>query len=233
MRDDDDDDDEDDRPRRKQRHKVANGPPLALIVGIVGGVLLLIAVSLGAYFAFRGFKKERADEAVQRADPNRPNDPKPVEASSETAGWIDFQHPEGVFSARVPVKPVYFLRPKGGSIFAWNDEFFNTDSFVSTSKDLLASMDVRVFTQDGLEGHLRVDGQFGPKQFGLNATRKTVMWGGREAVEDRDDKTQISVRRRLYVGKRMYQFTIQGSPGRPTPAELATFFDSFQPRKIE
>ena len=59
------------------------------------------------------------------------------------------------------------------------------------------------------------------------------MWGGREAEEDRDEGTNLSVRRRLYVGTRMYQFTFFGTPGHPTPAELATFFDSFQPQKTE
>lgn len=222
--------DDDDQLRRKRR-KPAKRTPVLLIAGIAVFILsLVILASLGFYFAFKGTTKKVPADPVQLL-PQKLTDP--------TRNWVDFQDPEGLYAAGVPVNPVHFVRPEGGSVFAPSKTgFFNSSAFEAPTADLRASLEVRVFTQEGLDAHNRAEEVLGgPKAFGFNTTRKKVIWAGREAIEDRDDPlkpgAQLSVRRRLFIGNRLYQLTLTGSGGRPTEAELNAFFDSFKLLKDE
>ncbi len=227
------DDDDDDQPGRKKRHTQQSGPPVGLIVGIVAGVILLVAGGIGAYFALRPKNKPVEKETTQeQVVPGIPSKDLPA-ALGLRPGWVEFRHPEGLFTVKAPAKPVQLSPPENGSIFNMsNVAFFNKSGYVATGKELSASMDVLLFTEAGLESDRRSDEKLGPTALAVDGTRTAVKWAGRDAVEDRKPSGMLSVRRRLYVGNRLYQFTITGATtGRPTQEELALFFDSFQPQK--
>jgi hypothetical protein len=225
------DDEDDDRPRRKKRRKEESGPPVALIVGILAGVFILIGVSVGMFFALRG-KAKPGDETVQQGSPP----PLSAEGLGLTAGpaWVDFQHPEGLFTAKTHVKPVHFGRPEGGSVFAPTKAgFFNACTHLAVARDLQMSMEVRVYPKVLTPEAQAEENRLAYMSFMIKGTRKTVTWAGREAVEDKDVSGAITIRRRVFIGNRLYAFTITGLPNQLTEAEIAKFFDSFKPQKTD
>jgi hypothetical protein len=229
----DDDDDDDDRPRRRKRRKEKSGPPVALIFGILAGVFILVGFGVGMFFALRPKSKPDQPEAARNEPlvPDIKNGELPA-VLAQKDGWIDFTHPEELYSARVPAKPVHFVPPEGGSVYApTKSGFANKSQFQSVTKYLNASLVVGIHTQGGLDDWKRSDDLLGPKKLGPDATRRKVMWGGHEAVEDRFEfKRTLIVRRNVFIGNRQYEFTIMGADGRPTAEDLARFFDSFQPK---
>ena len=129
-----DDEDDDDRPRRKKkRRKESSGPPIGLILGILGGVVVIAAGVVGAYFALRSKPKAESDSTPALA------------SGKPTDQWIEFRHPEGLYTVKMPCVPEHSVLPRGGAVLATNSDGVNSCVFGCRHGELLVAASVELF----------------------------------------------------------------------------------------
>ena len=139
-----------DRPRRRRSKPASGSSKTGVYIALGAGGAVLLAVAVAAVFLVRAANKEHAPKAGETA---RGDDASPAE------NWVDFRHPEGLFTVKVPAaNPVHFGRPDGGTIFApAKNQFHNSSTYVSLNRDLSATMEVSILTPLGMDHEKSVD----------------------------------------------------------------------------
>jgi hypothetical protein len=160
-----------------------------------------------------------------------PAAPPVAAAKPALPGWNVFQHPDGVLTISVPGRPeaqkhtmVGDLRkpiPLGAmqmSSYRANSTEMNCEVEVFFfSPEIASRQEQALMARDKIIG-------------ATNVKRSAVTWAGHPAIElvgDFDgDPTRIAVQRFMFIGNKLYIGGLYGSPGHPTAAERAAFFDS-------
>jgi hypothetical protein len=207
----------------------------------------LVVVGVGSGCGKRG-SPETAPTAGADVEPgSRPAIPvvgAPVPRPSLPAGWVEYTHPEGVFTVHTPGRPRLKDRSRPGTLRNPPPGVSPWTIHAVDGKELYVEMEVNVVPFDQA-AQLRADlkrqsDETRRNNPGDKFVDRNVTWAGRPAEETehyydvRDPASKSGTARRLRVGRDLwvggtaYSFRIEGTEAnRPTAGERAAFFDSF------
>jgi hypothetical protein len=225
-----DEDDEDDRPRRRQPARTG-GPPLVLILVLVGvlGLFCVGGVGVGAYFLF----VEKDDTTAGTAKATAPHGGGTAKAAVP-AGWKEFRPADGGFRAYFPSEPT---RKGAAGLTIYSSQSSQQkvlcQLLVTRLSDVPAGERSDV-VDEVVNGMARAPGA-------RQLSRQDVRLAGQPATEvvielpdaavkgpkRAGGKAQL-VARILKTDTTVYAMTISNTePGRPSDALVNGFFDNF------
>lgn len=230
---------------------------VARLLPFRGAALVLVACTAIGASACRKAKTATDSGSDQPADIfGRPVAPKgeakpsssgggsvlPVRPTLPT-GWLEFKHPEGVYSLYVPAQPKRPkmsapslnlkkpLQPLEGRESIYEIAATPTQPFTCTMQLIVFHPDSRA----GFSAYGQKPATL-PAHWTLKADR-AVTWGGLPAFELVVEKSfpghtperVYSVMRNCLAGDRVYEFLLERTDRMPDATERAAFFDSFKP----
>jgi hypothetical protein len=251
------DDEPDDRPVRRRYSRRPASPPVGLILGIAGGVVLLIGGGIAAYFALKDDKKDTA--AGGGTDGGGGSSTK----ADALAGWVEFASREDRFKVLMPqagrtrtvglsslvgkkgarkVTPPKGLpkKPSENVIIRLHDAESKDDQMATVVLAVPYSPNTPAATR---ERHLAaaVADRMAPPGFTKELSRRDTTLAGQPAKElvievtevpggkDRDPGFRPTiVIRTLVTDSFGYAVGIAGKNGRVKPDVEAAYFDSFE-----
>jgi hypothetical protein len=231
-------------PRREAPPK-KSGPPLLLILGILGGVFVLCAgvLGVGGFFVYRAVSKTgekvrqsvaEAKQAIEAANNNKGPGPgmNPMQADGiPDAEWRDFAPAGGRFSARFPGTPAPAPLVGPGSVTKYMLQRPHENKvFVVLYSDAPDAPDPQGTLQ--LAANLERDNLVRATR-GAPVVDKAITLGaypGRE-FQIRTGR-EFFISRLFFVragkGGRLYQLMIGGPGIKPDAGDAARFFNSFK-----